>query len=620
MTRKLLILFLLSFKIIHLQAEDLLLDDKFIMEDGNKYVEYYLSTDTSISPNELYHQMRSSEYMDVKRYLFFTTQSEKWMLLNIKNQLSQPFDFLIELESSGLSKVDYYIFQQDSMLAYGSLSSRKDNKVMDYYDRNIVIPYTATDQDRYSILMKLETNAPIFNLPIVVWNKSSRFSIGQGLELGRGLFYGVLLFFIISTGIVIFLIKDRSYFFFWLYIFIGGLLLLMKSGIPLEVFWPGRTYLNFVISNFILYAYLLVSLRFLRDYLSNKFPKGWYSLTLDIFMVIGLLLFILYLPFTFFNVFLQDTLLIVQFIYVNLTNLLVITLLFIFLPKVEDKFVLIASLLYFLLFSTYLFNPFIQFKFWTAKHFGHLLLYTGGVTLSALIAIVSYLRMRTVIKSNRQLKFEMQKLNKRYSHSLVQGQEKQRKMVAEELHDGIGAYLSSIKIRLSGLKPNVKEREKVDLLNRISDNLDEVTQKVRALSHELMPPVLNRYGLNAAVEDMIQNYQNDYPITITFKSNLKQYPLDKTSENITYRILHQLLNTLIYTHTQKADIKIVVLPSISTSTIQVKYSGGHPITQNEKSEFSDLKALINLLQGKIESLMSNIWDDELRVEYPIETV
>jgi signal transduction histidine kinase len=50
------------------------------------------------------------------------------------------------------------------------------------------------------------------------------------------------------------------------------------------------------------------------------------------------------------------------------------------------------------------------------------------------------------------MKYELRNLNKTYSHSLVEGQEKQRKRVAEELHDGIGALLSAMKMKISALK------------------------------------------------------------------------------------------------------------------------------------------------------------------------
>jgi signal transduction histidine kinase len=137
------------------------------------------------------------------------------------------------------------------------------------------------------------------------------------------------------------------------------------------------------------------------------------------------------------------------------------------------------------------------------------------------------------------------------------------------------------------------------------------------MSHELMPPTLKRYGLEAALVDMSQKYQMEYPIKLNLKASLKQNQLDLISETIIYRLMHQLVETLVHGHTQKADIRIVFLPSVSMATIQVKYSGGIPVGQNNTSEFIDLKALVDLLQGKMDFMMSSIWDDELNIEIPI---
>lgn len=617
MMRLLTILFFLMTTQFALKASTFNFDKSFIVAEGTDNIEYYLTTDTEISPQERYFQMKNSKIESTKRYLFFTTRSQKWLFFKVYNSQEVPFEFLVEMGNFGINQADYYIFYDDAIIDSGSVATRSGLKTSEYYDRNIVIPYTALPQREYTFLISILTNAPIYDMPLVIWNKHNKYVISQGIELGRGMFYGVLSFFVIITGLIVFLIRDRSNIYYWLYLFSGSMLLFLKSGIPLEVFWPGRSYMDFIMRNFFLYFYLLVTLRFLKEFLSSRIESGWHTTLLDIFMVIGLALLVLYIPVTFANIILQDSLLIIQTVYVNMTNLLVLILLFWSVPKVKDKVALTISLLYYFLFSAYLFNPFIEFGFWTGKLVGHFLLYTGGFIISLLLLTLTSLRMRAVINSNQKMKYELRNLNKIYSHSLVEGQEKQRKRVAEELHDGIGALLSAMKMKVSALKAQMTNKDEIDLIDRVLDNLDESTHQVREMSHELMPPTLKRYGLEAALIDMSQKYQMEYPIKLNVKANLKQSQLDLISETIIYRLMHQLIETLIHGHTQKADIRIVVLPSVSMSTIQVKYSGGIPLGQNNTSEFKDLNALIDLLQGKIEFMMSSIWDDELNIEIPI---
>jgi signal transduction histidine kinase len=48
------------------------------------------------------------------------------------------------------------------------------------------------------------------------------------------------------------------------------------------------------------------------------------------------------------------------------------------------------------------------------------------------------------------------------------------------------------------------DQSEIELIDRVLDNLDESTHQVREMSHELMPPTLKRYGLEAALVDMSQ--------------------------------------------------------------------------------------------------------------------
>lgn len=611
----LILLFCMSNKAL---AAGFYLDKHFIVAEGKDNIEYYLSTDSINNPYNIYFQMKNTEYEQIKKYLFFTTQSQKWMLFNVYNLEDKSFDFIVEMSNFGLSQIDYYIFYKDALIDSGSVATRGGLKTSAYYDRNIVIPYTAQPKEEYSFLVRIYTNAPIFDLPVVVWNKNNKFSISQGIELGRGLLYGVLLFFIIITGLVVYLIREKSYIYYWLYLSSGGMLLLIKSGIPLEVFWPGRSYLDFVVRNFFLYLYLVVTLKYLKEFISSRIQSGWNTTLLDIFIVLGIILWVIYLPFSFLNVMLQDTMLIVQMVYIILTSLLVLVLMIWSFPKVKDRVVLVISILYYFLFSAFLFNPFIEFGFWTGKLIGHFLLYISGFVISLLLMIVTSLRMKAVIRSHQKNKYELSVLNKKYSHSLIEGQEKQRRIVAEELHDGIGAHLAAVKMKVSSIKMKDCQPDEKKLIQKIIDNLDESTQNVRELSHELMPPTLNRYGLEAAIVDLVQKYQNDYPIRLSVRTNLKLNKINSISEIILYRLLNQLIETLVYTHIQKVEIKILIFPSISNATIQVKYSGGSPLSQNATNEYLALNSLVNLLQGKIEYFMSSIWDDELSIEIPVE--
>ncbi|MCB2408125.1 sensor histidine kinase [Hymenobacter lucidus] len=83
-------------------------------------------------------------------------------------------------------------------------------------------------------------------------------------------------------------------------------------------------------------------------------------------------------------------------------------------------------------------------------------------------------------------------------------QEAERKRVAESLHNGIGQLLFATKLRLDQLHapalhtlPSlVAARQEADRL------LAEAIRQTRTLSHELVPMMLEKFGLAAALQDI----------------------------------------------------------------------------------------------------------------------
>jgi signal transduction histidine kinase len=314
----------------------------------------------------------------------------------------------------------------------------------------------------------------------------------------------------------------------------------------------------------------------------------------------------------------QDILSIIQTVYVNITNVMVVVIMFWAIPKIQEKGPLILALIYYLIFSTYLFNPFIELGFLTGRPIGHILIYTGGISVGFILVTLTALRIRVVFERNRLVRQQLSNLNKWYSFSLIQGQEKERKRVAEELHDGIGAHLSSIKMRFSALKNQV-EPEFSDYFNSISANMDESCRQVRELSHELMPPALKRFGLDAALKDLIKHYQMTFPASIQFRSNIQQIQLNETSQVTIYRLMVLVIEWLVHSHSQEIEMRIVISPSVEKATIRIRHSGSN-LSTLQSDDLSALRSMIDLLQGRFDSYMSNIWDDEIMIEIPVTVV
>src|SRR5205085_6083645 len=77
--------------------------------------------------------------------------------------------------------------------------------------------------------------------------------------------------------------------------------------------------------------------------------------------------------------------------------------------------------------------------------------------------------------------------------------ETERTRIAADLHDDIGPLLSSVKLQMSCM--NTQDEEDIEMIEKLSSYLDDIVQKVRETSNDLMPRVLSTKGLLIAVKD-----------------------------------------------------------------------------------------------------------------------
>jgi PAS domain S-box-containing protein len=129
----------------------------------------------------------------------------------------------------------------------------------------------------------------------------------------------------------------------------------------------------------------------------------------------------------------------------------------------------------------------------------------------------------------------------------IQGEDRERKRLAQEIHDGIGQYISAINLNLASLKkevPNFTEARK----KRFHTALD-LTKKAmaesRSMAYNLMPTELEEYGLKLAVETLLSQVENSGEIKTELNWRLDENILKKHTKTHLYRIIQESINNSI---------------------------------------------------------------------------
>ncbi|WP_310556483.1 sensor histidine kinase [Flavobacterium sp.] len=226
-----------------------------------------------------------------------------------------------------------------------------------------------------------------------------------------------------------------------------------------------------------------------------------------------------------------------------------------------------------------------------------LLIFVSLFILAGLIFYFYYQNL--LLKQRNKVKEIDNKLQYKIISATLDGQDQERTKISEVLHDNVSAILSSVGLHLSAFESTLN-LDQINELKKTKALLKEAHDKVRDLSHELVPQLLVKLGLQYALKDICEKNTNSI-ITFDFNSTLKKdRRYDSDFETKVYYIISELLNnTIKHSKASKSKIKLEETNNQLTITIfdngkgfdinSISVSNGFGLTQ--------IKARIKNLNG-----------------------
>lgn len=201
--------------------------------------------------------------------------------------------------------------------------------------------------------------------------------------------------------------------------------------------------------------------------------------------------------------------------------------------------------------------------------------------------------------------------------AMLEGQEQERGRLARDLHDGLGGLLSSTKITLSQLTDKIASPVKSDMQKSLLQ-LDTAVEELRRVAHNLMPDLLQRYGLQEALQDYAARMSNDQlDIDVQFLHYTNQ--LTKEKQLLVYRIIQELVNNCIK-HAKPKQIIIQIVEESDTYSITVEDDGqGFDIKQvkgNQSAGLHNIQSRIDFLKGKFNIHSEIELGTSVEIEFP----
>jgi signal transduction histidine kinase len=223
----------------------------------------------------------------------------------------------------------------------------------------------------------------------------------------------------------------------------------------------------------------------------------------------------------------------------------------------------------------------------------------ASVSILLLLLLTLIYRQRLVKQRVKQLEQEKQIIA---AQSVLEGEIEERKRIAGELHDSLGAMLSVVKLNLSD----------VEHLQNARDLLDQSINELRSIAHRMMPESLVCYGLKTSLEDFSLSVPN-----MKFHYFGDESRLDNKIELFIYRCVHELVNNSIkYSGAENINVQLVQDADRVSLTVQDDGCGFDPKTSVQGMGLRNLQNRVTAYNGTINIYSSPDKGTEVYVDIP----
>jgi hypothetical protein len=183
--------------------------------------------------------------------------------------------------------------------------------------------------------------------------------------------------------------------------------------------------------------------------------------------------------------------------------------------------------------------------------------------------------------------------------AMIEGQEKERQRIANDLHDDLGGLMATVKLHFNALK----DKDSPELFEKTNTLIEEAYQKVRTVAHAKNSGVIAKQGLLKAVQNMAEKISASNKIHIDVIDHGLDNRLENSLELTLFRIIQELITNVIK-HAEATEVTIHLTNHDDTINIMVEDNGKgfnqNQMTKNNKGMgISSIDKRVEHLDGKM---------------------
>lgn len=221
----------------------------------------------------------------------------------------------------------------------------------------------------------------------------------------------------------------------------------------------------------------------------------------------------------------------------------------------------------------------------------------------AVLLLLGVIFIRRLFKFLKRIDDIRRESENRVLQAIMQTEEKERRQLAKDLHDGIGPLLSNIKMSVSALDKTQINGFNRTVIDNIGNLINESITSLKLTSNNLSPHILESFGLASATNAFIENIRLLGKMDISFSNNIEEIRFDSQVETNIYRIICELFQNTIK-HASASSVSLLIHYQESRLIIQYFDDGrGFDPADNSKMNgmgISNMHSRLKALNGEIE--------------------
>ncbi|MEM9884512.1 MAG: ATP-binding protein [Bacteroidota bacterium] len=243
-----------------------------------------------------------------------------------------------------------------------------------------------------------------------------------------------------------------------------------------------------------------------------------------------------------------------------------------------------------------------------------------ALLLKLLIGVLFYKNYRRKKLMDQQKMIVLRKEKEtQVLRAIIEGEEKERKRIARDLHDELGALLAATKFRIDAIQKDIPNALSLESYSKAEELIDVACTTLREISHNTMPSILEDESLEQVMEESCLGFVRSTGLQIEFISHISVAVIAPKIKLNVYRIFLELLrNAIQHAQANLILVQLTAEPKWLNLVVEDDGIGFQEEHQKNGIGLKNIRSRVEYLNGKISLQSKSQEGSSYSVDIPLD--